>query len=1355
MTSFITKITVVRYILIFILLFAFNNAVWADEKDYIFEQISPDAGFAFDQVSSIVEDENGFIWFGCNNGLYYYNSLDIKKYNYEPTQDNSLPSNVIRNLYKDRNNTIWICTDNGVCYFDAAENTFVRLDIRQVDQYRSKHNVTHIIQHSDTNYMFIINGKLYSYNKKEKSFQRIELGITEPNPAISLSEDKAGNILIGGKFGKFFIADESLKNIRLIYDTVNGRASSDIISICALESEYWLGLRNEGIVVVDKEGKFIKKYNKRLEGEFSLPNNRLREIIEQPNGDIWVATFAGIQVISQSGNHVIRTTKHNKLPLDIIFDFYVDKNGGTWVGTWTGGLAYYNPHNYRFEHIKRLNEGSPTPRNVISSFAEKPDGNILIGSENLGLFEYNPKKKRFIKNEFAKNNMPFNRIESLVYDKNNTLWIGTFNEGIWKYANKQLKQIESDVSLNITNTSITPTSNGLWLGGIGNGLLFYDFDTNSTSVFRENDLKIGSISSNRIRKTFLDSRGDLWICTNFGLNVKRKDAKDFERFFYNQSNNSISRNTVYTAAEDNEGNIWIGTAGGGIDIYDPESTTFYKLNQNRQIENTDIFSIVKDLNGDMWIASNKGIFRYDTKLNKLKDFSLQDGIMGNQYNPNASFINSEGKIFFGGANGFNIIDPDIVKENLVVPEIFLSKLLINHESINSGNTKSINSKHFANINKLELTYNQNTLVFGFVANNFIKSSKNRFKYRINNYIDDWVEISQGSDVSLAKVPPGKYTLEILGSNNDGQWSENPKKIEIVIHPPIWLAWYAYILYVLLITIIGYVVIREISYRQRIRKEMLAERYKHEAEENLFLEKTKFFTNVSHEFRTPLTLIISPLNNLINRFENERGVQEHLTIMKRNADRLLRLTNQILDFRLIELGKVKVNIQEEDIVLLCQNIAQHFDFQIKEKEMNYIFSSTFKSFKLSIDAEKIEKAVYNLISNALKYSPEKGQVILSVEQKELNETNYNKAHFTGNKFFGNSLQIKVKDNGRGIRANNLPIIFDRFFVDKESEETGTGIGLHICQEYIRLHNGNIMVSSEMGSGTSFTLNLPIQDGSEYEKENIIIQTHLDKKSDYDETIPIKESNQGRRVILFAEDNDELRVYLKNLLAKSFKVLTAKNGQQALEIATEVLPDIIVSDIMMPGIDGIELTDRIKSNPKTNHIPIVLLTALTDNKYQIDSMHKGADSFLTKPVDEKLLFARIENILSNREVLKKKYDDEGPKASTSMGIETFEQKAEQIVEANLQNSLFDIENLSVELGISRSSLHRKIKAATNLSPSEFIRDVRLNNAVKLMKSGKYNIDEIGTFVGFNSTSYFIRSFKKKYGQTPKEYYSKLNK
>ena len=430
----------------------------------------------------------------------------------------------------------------------------------------------------------------------------------------------------------------------------------------------------------------------------------------------------------------------------------------------------------------------------------------------------------------------------------------------------------------------------------------------------------------------------------------------------------------------------------------------------------------------------------------------------------------------------------------------------------------------------------------------------------------------------------------------------------------------------------------------------------------------------------------------------------------------------------------------------------FEYQVAEKEINMIFNSSFKSLVLPVDEEKIDKVVYNLISNALKYSPEKAQVILSLEQRTLDSNSYASLFYTGNQFFGKALEIKVRDNGKGIKPETIPQIFDRFFVDHSSGETGTGIGLHICQEFIRLHDGHIMVTSEPDHGSSFIINIPIEGHSDYEKESIIIQTHFDPlpDSELDDTtnMDVTKSN----IVLYAEDNDELRIYVKKLLASKYKVLTAKNGQQAFEIASEVIPDLIITDVLMPGMDGMELTGKIKSTPETSDIPVIMLTALSEDHHKIESMRKGVHTFITKPVDESFLLAKIENIFREREALKKKFGEMKADKKQSSGPNlSFIQKAEGIVETNLRNPSFEISEFAAQLSISKSSLQRKIKASTNLNPSEFIRDFRLKKAIELIKQGDLNIDEIAILVGFNSTSYFIRTFKTKYGKTPKAYMS----
>ena len=1344
-----------KLLIVLLLIVSLRISVLGGEKDLIFERISPEAGFAFDAIVSIAEDENGFIWFGCNSGLYYYNSVDVTRYDFDPLNADTPPSNKINKLYLGLDNRLWACTDNGICYFDKFTNSFKRIDLKGTESFRKFNNVTYLVQLSDTDYLIVLNNALYSFNIDNLILKpiNIENGLQSSITFLERGEDN--NVYIGTSLGQIYKKEADQPDFKFFHQSI----PSAVASICAINSDIWIGYKTDGVSKVNSEGELVSRYSQESSGNKLLPSNRIQKIVKRKNGEIWIATFKGIFIIDQTETYTITQNSHNKLPHNTIYELCIDKNDGIWAGTWSGGLVYYNDLNYRFLHIQRLNEIQPNSRTVVSSFAESSDGKVWVGTEQLGLNEYELKTMTISYNPQNVNNKPYIHIKSMATDNSGKIWIGTFYQDLW-FIDKNSKQLKkSETNIDGIVSSITPSTEGLWLGTRGAGLFLYKPEKNTTENFLYDELKIRSISSDMIWMTYLDSKENLWICTDFGLSLKEKGSTEFKRFFQNENAGSLSRNVVYSICEDNTGKLWIGTSGGGIDIYDPKDQDIHKLNLNNTLNTADIYSIIKDHNNNMWLSTNKGIHVYYTATNKLKSFSEIDGLQGNQYNPHSAFINSEGILFFGGSNGFNVIDPNTVKENPIAPQIFISKLLINNVPIPETKIRYINSLHLENINTIELNYNENSLNFDFAANNFIKSSKNKFSYRLKNYQDEWAETTTGKNVSFTKIPSGSYILEVLGANNDGIWSTVPKQIFIRIYPPIWLAWYAYLLYFLIISVVLFLISKELIYRAQAKKEIVNERYKREASEMLSSEKTKFFTNVSHEFRTPLTLIISPLNNLLKKFQNDQGTMEHLKTIKRNSERLLRLTNQMLDFRLIELGKIKIKPAEKDIVNLCKDICDCFDYIIIEKNINFIFSSAFKSFNLPIDSDMIEKVVYNLLSNALKFSPDKSQIILSVEQKILNEDSYFGYYCTGNSFVGNSLEIKVRDYGIGIDPNVIPKIFDRFYMDAKNQETGTGIGLHICQEYISLHSGNILVASEVEGGTTFMINLPLSNNVIFEKENTITQLHFDKLTD-----PIIQNTSDfnpaflNKVILIAEDNDELRIYLKNFLMGGFKVLTAKNGNQAFEIAMEVVPDLIISDVLMPGMDGLELTSQIRKNKNTNHIPIILLTALSENKVQIDSMNRGADLFLTKPIDESLLLAQIDNILVKQENLIHKFgsnaSETGQSGDKSLKLSFIEQ-AEKYIFENIRNEQLDINMLASELNISRSSLHRKIKTHANQSATEFIRDIRLKNAIRMMSEKIYNMDEIALLVGFNSTSYFNRSFKQKYGKTPKEYQNEMKK
>lgn len=1289
---------------------------------YTFEQITSNTSITFNAINSVTEDKYGFIWFACNNGLYYYNSLEIKKINFDLTKPNAPSSNIIKLLYKDKNDRLWIGTANGICYLNEDTNSFCQLDFSNANDFKTI-SASQLIQVNRDNFLAIINGRLYKYNLADLKLELVK--VVRHNTSISyFTSDNNGNYYIAANNGKIYKTNSLLTDFEPMYDV----SSYQVLTLSYIDDQLWIGYRNDGIEVINRNGEHVKFLKEELEGNRHIINNRIQSIIKCRNNDIWIGTLEGISVINSEGVTDITPNSHNGLPHKGIFQLYVDRNDGVWVATWAGGLAYYNKFNYKFPHYTSINTNPLEWKSVISAFSEDNKGNLWVGSENNGLYKFNAKNGLY---ERMKDS-PIQSIKSIVSDSQERLWIGTFFEGLWLMEDEKLRRVED---VNGIFSTILAVENGVWAGKRSQGgTVFYDEKKNTFDFYLANADDSTSICSNVIWHIFEDSKGNIWFCSDSGISVRYKGDDSFTNYY--KSNAGLSSNLNYTFAEDENGNIWIGTGGFGIDIFNPRTETFSKFSLNEAIKNADIYSILKDKKGDIWLSSNQGIYAYYHDSHKLKHFTKEDGLLGQQYHPNSGMVSKKGILYFGGGNGFNVIDPEIVQPNTNFSDIFLSNLTINSQEIDKQKPKYINSEYLSAINQIELNYKQNTVGVAFVVNSFIKNSKSHFKYRLLNYIDEWNMADYNSSISFTKIPPGEYILQVEYLNNDGLNVAPLKEIKIDINPPIWLTWYAYLFYSLLLLTIIMVAVRELRFREKSKAENL-----------LFTEKVKFFTNVSHEFRTPLTLIISPINNLMNKFVNEPETFDKLNIVQRNADRLLRLTNQILDFRLIEIDNVKLKREKVDLIALCKNVYDCFEFQINAKEINCIFNSSFKSFELYVDAEKIEKVIYNILSNALKYSNDKGQIILSIAQKTLSPEDYTKIFSTGNEFIGDVLQVKIKDNGKGIKKSILPYIFERFFVDSENTETGTGIGLHICHEFIRLHNGNIMVESVHGKETTFIVNIPIESQVNYEKESLLLQSFFDHavEKSMDEGYP--STSKIKPVILFAEDNNELRAYYKNLLSSKYKIISAKNGIQAFDIALELIPNLVISDILMPGMDGISLTEQIRKTPELNHIPIILLSALTDTKSKVESMNKGANAYLTKPVDEEFLFAKIDSVLSNAEVVRNKYKQKiGTSSESFERNQSFIEKVEQIVEGNLQNPSFEITELATQVGISRSSLQRKIKKTVNMSPSEFIREIRLKKAVGLLKGDEYNIDEVAVIVGFNSTTYFIRSFKKKYEMTP---------
>lgn len=1326
-------------------------------KDYHFDKISADAGFTFNELTSIVEDQNGVIWFGCGNGIYNYNAVKIEHYTTTTRDSGNLLSNYANKLYVDDFHQLWACTSMGFCRFDRSTSSFIPLAIKNQEIIGSEYNANGMVQINDSTYFIIINSRLYRYNAKKEQIERESTSKDNNNAKTrTVLKDQMGTIWAGLMDGSTYQFDHVSNRFTFFSKYRN----SIVSTICSDNQFIWIGYDGEGVDKIGRNGNLIQHYGEQEQAPYRLLSDRIRKIIKRGNDDIWVGTYGGINVLNVNYTDAIVDNQFNNLPYKSIYDLLLDSKGGIWIGTWAGGLAYYSDFNYHFQHIKKIPFYSNYSKNIISSFSEDSKGVIWIGTENAGIKSFDQKNEIYQSYDVLDESGNMISIKALALDKNDRIWIGTFSSGLW-YKNKTettFHNVKNDI-LNETSIyhKLLATDEGIWIGSHGKKLHLYHPDSNTLDEITVDNRPTQSLLSSYVRTMLLDKSENLWLGTDLGVYVRKKNDTSFIAV----SDSILRYKTItYSLCEVKPGEIWVGTKDVGILTIDTEKMVIEELKNTFTSNLNEVYNIILDKNNNVWITSNLGILSYNIEKKQTQIFNEKDGVLGRNFNPNACILAKNGKLFFGGSNGFNIVNPATIVQNPFAPKVLLSSLEINNTPYTNYNTEPFSTKYITELDNLTLKHNQNSISLSFTCNNYVKSYNNQFKYRVINYQEDWVNIGNKNNVSFTKIPPGKYTLQVLGANNNGVWSKNPLQLKIHIVPPIWKTTLAYIIYCLLLFIIGYLIIRELYYRASIKKTMVIERFRHEAEEQLFQEKQKFFTNISHEFRTPLTLILSPLNMLEDRFSNDITSSEHLHIIKRNADRLLRLTNEILDFRLIETGKIRLKSEPTDLITICKNTYDCFMYAAVEKEINFLFASKYESLILKIDGNKIEKIVYNLVSNAFKFSSDKSQIILSIDTVTLSKSDYYNSFFTGVEFTGEAVEIRVKDFGRGISTIDMPTIFERFSTKNEMHLAGTGLGLHISQEYIRLHGGNIFVTSTENKETTFVVNIPLIEAVQITKQNLLIQPGSDDFNMKYNAATIEQYEgpvNPDKVILIVEDHLDLRKYLKSILSNKYKVLTANNGTQGYEIAIEVTPHLIISDVMMPGIDGITLTKQLKENSKTNHIPIILLTALTDTKDQINGIAHGADLYLLKPVDEKLLFAHIHRLLEDRKKITQQLVQNSDKndATKNKNLDklSFVEKLEFYTSENLQNPNFTVVELAEKLNLSRSSMHRRLKKEMGQSVTEFIRDVRMKRAIDLMKDKKLNLDEIGYYVGFNSHSYFTRSFKKKYGKTPKEFYEDI--
>jgi len=1332
----------------------------ANDPQISLSKVTPEGGVAYTQITSIVEDNHGKIWFSTNNGLFSYNSINIKRYRHF-RRNSTISSNRINTLYKDNSGKLWVATANGLCSYNDKSDDFIRYNITNDHNDVVGKNISSFFQDdSGTYWMADENGiatfdpetKKAKYKNKKKKDARINVATLSADQTIWVFYND-GDI--------YYLTKDSQ-----VFQYFKTGFDSTVSAVLIEEEVIWIGYQSIGLVRMNKkDGSITHRFNSKAMGE-RLPGDRIRSLIKDEENQIWVATNNGIAIIQNNKvKLIIEKQKNYELPHHSIYSLYQDSNKNIWIGTWLGGLAFHNKYNTAFQHYTQSTSNQSLNSNIVSCFAQVPNSyNLVIGTDNGELNLYNPKTNVFTTMPVVCDGDIIKRFKSITYDKFGTLWVGTYNNGVLyqKKNTKAFKKLIPPFNTGFQDFNLLATNDGLWVSNYPIGVYFYNFEDQTFIQYQKKDLDLNSISSNKVTHIIEDRKENIWFATKNGLNLLKKGMTQFKRFFQQEQNpESISSSYINCIFEDHLGFLWLGT-NEGLNKFNPITGASKTYGVDDELTRSEIFSIIQDKDKNFWVTTENGLSKFNPDSEISYSFNRVKGIENNQFYPRAVLKSNTGELYFGGSNGFIKFQPNRIVTNPIPPVTTITQLYIHNKKILPDAEDGILKNNIGDTESITLNYKQNSIRFEFITNNYINPQKNIFKYRLKGFDNQWIQSNYNGRSTFTNVPPGDYIFEVKASNNDGVWNTSPTQIFIKITPPIWLTWYAYFVYFLILSASIYFFRKQIIYRQKLKNEVNLAKIQHESEEKLHQMKLQFFTNISHEFRTPLTLIQGPVSRLLKTSETENEfTNKQLRLIKNNTDRLLRLINQFLDFRRIDHGKLKLNPIKTDIVMFCKNVFNCFEEHANHRNFSYVFKSDFNSLKIDFDTDKFDKVLVNIISNAFKYSSDNGSIILKIQDSNQTDfyPNWNE-HSIGKPLEDDFIEISIADSGEGISAHELPNIFERYFQIGNNHLNGTGIGLSLSTNYILMHNGQLIVSTFKGKGSVFCIRLPrhqhgaFNDPTEEPSIGTTFDftseplTSLANKNKFDNNDEHQES-----LILIAEDNPELLEYLCDSLGRHFRIAKAKNGKEALNQINSLYPDLVVSDIMMPEIDGIELCSKIKKDIRISHIPVLLLTALNDVKDRISAINSGADAYLAKPFDDDLLIVQINNLLNSRKLLRESFSTSNTNWAESRDIEDLDKKlllkAIRIIEENIANAEFTVEDLAEKLFLSRTHLHRKLKSLTNQSATEFIRSIRLKRAVELMKEGNLKVNEIGFSVGFNSHNYFTKTFKKQYGKSPSEF------
>jgi len=1343
-----------------LLLLVFLSALMFGQS-YTVKQLSQENGLSNNFVVSIAQDKEGFLWFATEEGLNRFDGSHFVSYYKKEGLQRGMTGNELNCLLDDPvDSVLWIGTQrSGLNVYDYIHDTF----------------------------------QFYLHNPKDPR-SLVTNDITNIQPAAD------GNLWITTYWqGVDYFNKKEKQFIHYNQQTVSGLVSNHIWSVAdAGNGILYVGHVRDGFSILYLKERRAKNFRSNPLLANSLPGNDVHCVYKDKTGNIWVGTDKGLALFDPVKENFISLAKHNGTLSNSIFDIRQFDDNKLWVATEFGGITILDlsqrlfllPQQVQLQYIKEGDDKYSLASSSVRCIYQDSYKNVWAGLWGGGVNFLSHDSSLFNLIGYSSLQSSFTSLNakaviSACVDKSGKLWVGTDGGGINVFdKGKRIhvyRKESGDISENSIQASYCDSRGNLWFGLFNGGAYHYDMRTGRFHQIFPTEKK-----SADVRSFFEDNNHQVWISTSEGIYKASLDDQRINNHY------GLTNNLVRSIIQDSKGRIWVGTFGGGVGVYtagfkfikmfntdkhfpsntinqvyeDREKRVWvatgeglvcfpsaksweYKLyGWNSGLNNVHTRAITEDKHGNIWVSTNKGISCLMRGQGLFSNYDHHDNVPMGSFASGCVTAQHDGTLYFGSINGICYFKPEQVLTKRVAPPVIITGIKIFGSLNNPANGET--EVMLTSDKKIKLNYTQNNFSITFNVQNYALADQVEYAYMLEGLSDEWYTVNENK-IAFRNIPFGKYRILIKARIRNQEWSKDIAARVIEITPPLWRTWWAEFFYLLVAVGVLIAVLR--AYRRKVNLEYLyaSEKTNHEHEQELNNERLRFFTNITHELRTPLTLILGPLEDLLRSNSLSTKEQHKISIIHQSALRLFNLINQILEFRKTETQNKKLCVSRGNIVTTVYEVGLKYKELNQKQQVNILIRVEQEDLSIYYDKEIVTIILDNLISNAVKYT-EKGEITIDASQKQIDGVNY--------------VEMKVSDTGYGISADALPHIFDRYYQEKgEHQASGTGIGLALVKSLVALHEGDIWAESTLNEGSSFYFRLSA-DNSYPGKLHADSQEKAASENEHltdEQEGTIEPTDNNNPILLVVEDNQDIRDYIADALKDQFDVKTAENGKQGLEQAFDCIPDIIVSDIMMPGMDGTVLCRKLKEDVRTSHIPIILLTAKDSLQDKEEGYQAGADSYLTKPFSASLLFSRIQNLLEQRKRLFERtstvsvpnFDDKRTIITDALNKldQEFIDKIDRLIEERLSSDKIDISYLAENLYMSNSTLYRKMKALTGLSTNEYTRKVKMKHAERLLLEGKYSISEIAFKIGMNSTGYFRQCFKEEFGMVPTDYLKKL--